>query len=101
MSEAVVVVSYQSAPGQTETARREIAALVAAVLSAEPECRGITMLQANDDPARFMLVERWPTRELFLGPHMQQPHIQDFISRGGAFLAGPPDISFWHATGGA
>ncbi|HWT17055.1 MAG TPA: antibiotic biosynthesis monooxygenase [Patescibacteria group bacterium] len=101
MSEAVVVVRYQSVPEQAETAAREIAALVAAVLAAEPECRGITMLQDADDPSRFMLVERWPSRALFLGPHMQQPHIQAFIARAGGFLAGPPEISFWHTTGGA
>lgn len=99
MSETVVVVSYQALPTQVETARREISALVATVLSAEPECRSIEMLQDANDPARFMLVERWPDRETFLGPHMQQPHIQTFIERASAFLAGPPDISFWRTSG--
>ena len=99
MTEAVVVVTYQASPAQVEAARREISALVAAVLSTEPECRGIQMLQDASDPTRFMLIERWPDRETFLGPHMQQPHIQSFIQRAGAFLAGPPDISFWHAAG--
>jgi quinol monooxygenase YgiN len=34
-----------------------------------------------------------------VGPHMQQPHLRSFIERAGSFLAGPPDISFWHACG--
>jgi quinol monooxygenase YgiN len=100
MGEAVVVVSYRSAPGASDEARREIAALVATVLAKEPDCRGIDLLQDANDPTRFTLIERWPSREAFLGPHMQQPHIQSFIQRAGAFLAGPPELSFWHAVGG-
>ena len=50
------------------------------------------------DPGRFTLIEQWPSQEMFLGPHMQQPHIQSFIQQAGLFLAGPPDISFWHAA---
>jgi quinol monooxygenase YgiN len=101
MSEVIVVIRYQATPNQAETARREILALVATVLSAEPACRGIQVLENAMDPTRIMLVERWPDQDAYLGPHMQQPHIQSFIQRAGAFLAGPPDISFWHAKGGA
>jgi quinol monooxygenase YgiN len=101
MSEAVVVVSYRLLPGTVDVARREIAALVATVLATEPDCRGIDLLQDLNDPTRFTLIERWPDQGTFLGLHMQQPHIQSFIQRAGAFLAGPPEISFWHAVGAA
>lgn len=101
MSEVIVVIRYQAAPTQAETARREILALVATVLSTEPACRGIQVLESEEDPTRFMLVERWPDRATYMGPHMQQPHIQSFIQRADAFLAGPPDISLWHTAGGA
>lgn len=57
------------------------------------------MLQDAGDPTRFTLIEHWPSREIFLGPHMQQPHIQSFIQRAGGFLEGPPEISFWHPVG--
>ena len=98
MSEITVVVSYKALPAHADAARSAIAALVATVLSAEPDCSGITILQDSNDPARFMLIERWPSQEVFLGPHMQQPHIQSFIQDAGAFLAGPPEISFWNAA---
>lgn len=101
MSEAVVLVNYRSLPEHAATARREIAELVATVQAMEPDCGGITMLQDTSDPTRFTLIEHWPSQEIFLGPHMQQPHIQSFIQRAGAFLAGPPDISFWHPVSGA
>ena len=98
MSEITVVVRYQALPAHADAARKAIAALVATVLSEEERCLSITILQDANDPARFMLVERWPSRELFLGPHMQQPHIKSFIQSAGAFLSGPPDISFWNAA---
>ena len=98
MSEITVVVSYQALPAYADAAKKAIDALVATVLSQEADCSGITVLQHANDPARFMLIEHWPSQEIFLGPHMQQPHIQSFIQEAGAFLAGPPDITFWNAA---
>ena len=98
MSEFTVVVSYQALPSYADAAKKAIAALVTTVLSEEPDCSGITILQDSNDPARFMLIERWPSQDIVLGPHMQQPHIQSFIQEAGAFLSGPPDISFWNAA---
>ena len=95
MSHTLVIVAYRAQPGQVDTARSEITALVQAVLAAEPDCGGIQVMQDTVDPTRFTLLERWPSATMFLGPHMQQPHIQAFIQKAGAFLAGPPDISFW------
>jgi quinol monooxygenase YgiN len=46
------------------------------------------------------LVERWTSREMFLGPHMNQPHIRSFIQSASAFLTGPPDITFWRQVSG-
>ena len=99
MSGTVVLVSYRSRPESVEAARREIGNLIAAVQAIEPDCGGITMLEDAADPTRFTLIKRWPSQEMFLGPHMQQPHIQAFIQSAGAFLEGPPQISFWHPVG--
>lgn len=96
MSETTILVAYRAQPGKADIARREIRALVDTVLARERECAGITVLQDANEPGRFTLVERWPSQAVFLGPHMQQPHIQAFIQGAGEFLAGPPDISFWH-----
>lgn len=98
MSDTLVIVAYRAQPGQVDTARREISALVQAVLAAEPDCGGIQMVQDTADPTRLTLLERWPSPAVFLGPHMQQPHIQGFIQKAGGFLAGPPDIGFWQET---
>lgn len=98
MNQSIVIVRYQALPGQSEPAKQAIQALVATVLANEAACGGITMLQDAGDPGRFTLIEQWPSQEMFLGPHMQQPHIQSFIQQAGAFLAGPPDITFWHSA---
>jgi len=97
MSETVVIVQYTALAEKAPTALAAIRALVRAVVSGEPACGGIEILQELDAPERITLIERWPSREVFLGPHMQQPHIQDFIRGAGEFLAGPPQISF-HAV---
>ena len=96
MSNTIVIIRYRALPEHVDTARQEITALVACVLASEPDCSGITLLQDSADPTGFTLIETWPSREIFLGPHMQQPHIQSFIQAADRFLAGPPDISFWH-----
>ena len=101
MSGTVVLVSYRSLPDHVDAAKRAISTLIATVQSIEPECGGITMLQDAGDSTRFTLIEHWPSKESFLGPHMEQPHIQSFIQSAGAFLAGPPEISFWHSVSGA
>ena len=98
MTGIVVLVAYRALPEHVEAARREINQLMSTVRSSEQECAGIRMLQDAGDPTRFVLIEHWPSQDVFLGPHMQQPHIQSFIQSAGAFFAGPPDISFWRPT---
>ena len=95
MNDTTVMVSYRLRPDQVQTALKAIASLVSTVLKSEPACKGIEILQEDSDQTRVTLLERWTSRDEFLGPHMQQPHIQAFIQKAGAFLAGPPDISFW------
>ncbi len=95
MNDIIVMVSYRAQADQVQTALSAIAALVSTVLTNEPACKGIEILQEDTDQTRITLVERWTSRDEFLGPHMQQPHIQAFIRAAGSFLSGPPEISFW------
>ena len=90
-----VLVAYHALPGQVERALAEIEALVATVVTMEPDCLGIRLLQDSADPERLLLVERWSSREAYLGPHRETPHLQAFIASAAAFLAGPPEIQIW------
>jgi quinol monooxygenase YgiN len=91
----VVVIRYRALPGREVIARSDLAKLVATVLAEESACRGIRMLVDADDPAAILLVEEWPDRASYLGPHFETPHIRAFIARVGEWFAGPPEIGFW------
>jgi quinol monooxygenase YgiN len=93
--DTMVLVRYSLLADRADEARHELTQLVATVIREEPDCLGIEMLQRVGDPTKVALVERWTSREVYEGPHMQTPHLQSFISRASRFLAGPPDISFW------
>ncbi len=99
MNDTTVMVSYRVLPDQLPAALRAIASLVSTVVSSESACKGIEILQDGADPTRITLLERWTSREEFLGPHMQQPHIQAFIREASSFLGGPPEITFWRPAG--
>lgn len=101
MNDIAVMVSYRLLPGHGPAALSAIASLVSTVLATEPACKGIEILQDASDQNRVTLLERWPSQQEFLGPHMQQPHILDFMREASAFLAGPPEISFWRPIGAA
>jgi len=91
-----VVIDYQAQPGKHDVASRQLATLVAAVVAEEPACLGITICQDPANPTRFLLYERWSDRTVYLGPHMNSPHLRQFIGQAEEFLVGPPRISLWH-----
>ncbi len=90
----VVLIEYRALPGQESVAQRELAGVVATVVANEPDCAGIEILRDKDDGTRFVLYERWSTREAYTGPHMRTPHILEFIAKAADFMAGPPAITF-------
>lgn len=93
--EATVVIRYQSLPGREDRAKEEIRSLIAIVVAEEPDCLSITFLEDRDHPGRLLLYERWTSREAYLGPHLQTPHLRAFKERASDFAAGPPTIEFW------
>jgi quinol monooxygenase YgiN len=93
--DVIVVITYQAAAGNAGVARAELAALIATVTDEEPDCHGIELVQDVDDETRFLLYERWSSRDAYTGPHMRTAHIRAFIDRAPATFAGPPSIAFW------
>jgi quinol monooxygenase YgiN len=94
----LVLITYRAQPGREEAAVRDLGALIATVRAKEPDCLGITMLTDAADPARILLYERWTSREAYLGPHLQTPHLRAFRERAATLFAGPPEIVFWNVA---
>lgn len=90
-----VIIRYRAQAGQADTARRELSALVTTVRREEPDCLGITIVQRDDDPCDFTLLELWTSSAAYAGPHLQTPHLQAFKERAGQFMAGAPEITYW------
>lgn len=91
-----VLVRYRLLPDRIDQAMQDIMQLTSTVVAEESDCLGIEVLQDVDDPTLVTLVERWTSREIYEGPHMQTEHLQSFIARARDNFAGPPEISFWN-----
>ena len=96
-----VVIMYEALPGKADVAREELAALIETVVAKEPACRGIQLFQGGADPHRLLLTEQWKSEAAYTGPHLQTPHLLAFRGRAAGFLAGPPEITFWHPVAAA
>ncbi len=90
-----VVITCQIQPGKSTLARQEFSAIIKTVVTNEAACHGIDLHLDPEDPDRLLLIEYWDSKEAFTGPHMQTPHMQAFLGRAQAFLAGTPDFRFW------
>ena len=93
----VVMVQYTAQPGKGAEAVSALKLLLADVKK-EPHYVGIRMLVKPGSPESILLYEQWSDAAYFRGEHMQTPHLQAFIASSRAFLAGPPEISFWQAA---
>lgn len=57
----------------------------------EDACAGAHLHCAPDDPARFMVYERWTDAAGF-ARHMEQPHTAQFLALAGDLLAEEPEV---------
>ncbi|MFI6015445.1 putative quinol monooxygenase [Streptomyces sp. NPDC051243] len=73
--------------------REQVAAFerLAPIVRAEPGCLRYDMHQVSGEPDRFVLIERWASREA-LAVHDATPHMIEADAASPAFRAGPPEI---------
>ena len=90
-----VLVVYRAHAGKAADGLSALTCLVATVVAEERDCLGIRVCRSLDDPDRILLLEEWTSRDAYLGPHFQTPHLKEFIAGAPALFAGPPEISFW------
>jgi quinol monooxygenase YgiN len=88
VSEVIVVVILQAKPGTGPTLR-ELVAAGAQATHRETGCLTYALHTVDDEPDRFVLVERWTDRTA-LDAHMQQPYLQKLFADLDDVLAEPP-----------
>ena len=57
----------------------------------EAGCSLIELNRSSEDPATWMVYERWKSKEAFAS-HMDQPYTVQFVARMGELLSEPADV---------
>jgi quinol monooxygenase YgiN len=96
MSETVLVVlvKYKAQPGKAAHAIAALKSLIQKVAQ-EPHYISIKLVVDPSDETNILLCEEWSSEAYYKTDHMNTAHLQQFMGEARAFLAGPPDISFW------
>ena len=89
-SQVVVVASVEVKPG-SEDAALEIFSETIRRTHDEAGCLNYALHRDEDNPQRFVLIERW-TSQVALENHTLQPYVTDLLARIAEHLAGPPAI---------
>lgn len=91
MAEIVVTVLFRAQPGREADAEAAFAEVMPPT-HAEEGCVRFALHRVAGEPGRYLLVERWATREA-LDQHIATPHIAAFRARGADIWAEPPQLT--------
>ena len=96
-SSLTVVATFQARSGKESELRAALIGLVTPTRK-EAGCLNYDVLQAVDDPAKFLFHENW-TSKAHLDAHLQSPHVQALLPRVDELCTGFPQITLWEAIG--
>jgi len=91
-----VVISVAIKPGKMEIAKQALIAVIKTVIEQEKDCQGIEVYNDTKNPQCLLIIEKWTSEEVFLGPHMQTPHMVAFMKIAGTFVDGEAEFTFWN-----
>lgn len=91
-----VVITSTIKPGMMESAKRELYKVIKIVIEQESDCKGIQVYDDLKNPQRLLIIEKWSSKEIFLGAHMQTSHQIAFMKKAESFLDGEANFSFWN-----
>ncbi|MGH8906657.1 MAG: putative quinol monooxygenase [Egibacteraceae bacterium] len=94
MDELVVIARFTAKPKLMEEVEEVLRSLVTKTHQ-EHGCQRYAIHRTLDDPATFVVVEKW-TDQRDLEEHFLQPHVKGLDDAISAYLTGPPEI--WIAT---
>ncbi|HJU03723.1 MAG TPA: putative quinol monooxygenase [Nitrospiraceae bacterium] len=91
--ELTVIAKAKARPGREADLERAMRAVVGRSHE-EPGCVRYTVHRSVGDPAVFITVERWASKEA-MDRHFAAPHTQALLKQIPDLLAEPPDISVY------
>ena len=91
MNEIVVLAKATAKKGSEALLEKTVRAAMPPT-HAEPGCLKYSFNQSTDNPAEFVMIERW-TSKAALDTHLASPHIQELFSKLPALLASPMEIT--------
>ncbi len=78
MSQLTIIANIRAKPDQVDLVKAELEKLIP-VTRAEAGCVAYDLHRDNDDPAHFMFLEAWESRELWQA-HMNAPHLAAYMA---------------------
>ncbi len=90
----IVMVKYKTQQNKNVDAIVALKSLINEV-EKEEHFVGIKMYVDPNDNSNILLTEEWENETYFKNDHMKTEHLQKFMNESPAFLAGPPEISYW------
>lgn len=96
MPEVVVVGAFRANPGKEEEALEAFEALVEPT-HGEEGCILYALHRGTDDPARFVFIERWESREL-LDAHLASAHVAAALERADELWGENGEITVYEAV---
>lgn len=90
----IVIVKYKTQPNKSVDAVTGLKKLIEEVKK-ENHFVTIRLHVDQKDNSNILLYEEWNDELYYKNQHMKTDHLKEFIVESQAFLAGPPEITFW------
>lgn len=90
----IVIVQYKTLQNKSVDAITGLKMLIEPVKK-EDHFVNLRLHVDQKDNSNVLLYEEWDDELYYKNQHMKTEHMQQFIVESQAFLAGPPEITFW------
>lgn len=90
----IVIVQYKTLQNKSVDAITGLKKLIEQVKK-EDHFVNLRLHVDQKDNSNILLYEEWDDELYYKNQHMKTEHMQQFIVESQAFLAGPPEITFW------
>ena len=90
----VVIIKYKTQQNRSVDAITGLKALIEEVKK-EDHFVSLRIHVDQNDNSNILLYEEWDDELYYKNQHMKTEHLQKFMADSQAFLAGPPNITFW------